>query len=56
MQIKKVRIRSNNGAQFVRMIVELFLLSSIIAHKRVHPVTHKKDEHIESFNYILEKN
>jgi putative transposase len=32
MQIKNVRIRSDNGTQFVSRIVELFLSSSNIAH------------------------
>ena len=53
--ISKVRIRSDNGTQFVSRIVELFLSSSNIAHERIHPATPKEDAHIESFNSILEK-
>ena len=55
MQINKVRIRSDNGTQFVSRIVELFLSSCNIAHERIHPATPKEDAHIESFNSILEK-
>jgi putative transposase len=55
MQIKNVRIRSDNGTQFVSRIVELFLSSCNIAHERIHPATPKEDAHIESFNSILEK-
>ena len=53
--ISKVRIRSDNGTQFVSRIVELFLSSSNIAHERIHPATPKEDAHIESFNSILER-
>ena len=53
--ISKVRIRSDNGTQFISRIVELFLSSSKIAHERIHPATPKEDAHIESFNSILEK-
>ncbi len=55
VQIKNVRIRSDNGTQFVSRIVELFLSSCNIAHERIHPATPKEDAHIESFNSILEK-
>ena len=53
--ISKVRIRSDNGTQFVSSVVELFLSSSHIEHERIHPATPKEDAHIESFNSILEK-
>ncbi|EQD32397.1 integrase, catalytic region, partial [mine drainage metagenome] len=53
--ISRVRIRSDNGTQFVSRIVELFLSSSQIEHERIHPATPKEDAHIESFNSILEK-
>ena len=55
MQIKKVRIRSDNVTRHVSRIVELFLSSCNIAHERIHPATPKEDAHIESFNSILEK-
>ena len=55
MQIRNVRIKSDNGTQFVSRIVELFLSSCNIAHERIHPATPKEDAHIESFNSILEK-
>ena len=54
-RISHVRIRSDNGTQFVSRTVELFLSSSNIAHERIHPATPKDDAHIESFNSILEK-
>ena len=53
--ISGVRIRSDNGTQFVSRIVELSLSSSGIEHERIHPATPKEDAHIESFNSILEK-
>ena len=53
--ISKVRIRSDNGTQFVSRMVELFLSSQSIEHERIHPATPKEDAHIESFNSILEK-
>jgi putative transposase len=53
--ISRVRIRSDNGTQFVSRIVELFLSSSHIEHERIHPAAPKEDAHIESFNAILEK-
>ena len=55
MQIKNVRIRSDNVTRHVSRIVELFLSSCNIAHERIHPATPKDDAHIESFNSILEK-
>ena len=55
MQIKNVRIRSDNGTQFTSRIVDLFLSTRNIAHERIHPATPKEDAHIESFNSILEK-
>ena len=53
--ISKVRIRSDNGTQFVSRTVELFLSSSNIDHERIYPATPKEDANIESFNSILEK-
>ena len=53
--ISGVRIRSDNGTQFVSRMVELFLSSQSIEHERIHPATPKEDAHIESFNSILEK-
>ena len=47
MQIKNVRIRSNNVTRHGSRIVELFLSSSNIAHERIHPATPKEDTHIE---------
>ena len=55
MQIKNVRIRSDNVTRHVSRIVERFLSSSNIAHERIHPATPKEDAHIESFNSILKK-
>ena len=54
-RISHVRIRSDNGTQFVSRTVDLFLSSSKIDHERIHPATPKEDAHIESFNSILEK-
>jgi len=54
-EISNVRIRSNNGTQFVSMVVELSLSSIHIEHEGLHPATTKEDAHIESFNSILER-
>ena len=53
--VSRVRIRSDNGTQFVSRMVEQFLSSSNIKHERIHPATPKEDGFIESFNSILEK-
>ena len=45
MQIKNVRIRSDNGTQFVSRMVELFLSSS---HMRGYILQHRKRMHILS--------
>ena len=55
MQIKNVRIMSDNVTPHGSRIVELFLSSCNIAHERIHPPTPKEDAHIESFNSILGK-
>ena len=47
IQIKNVRIRSDNVTRHVSRIVELFLSSCNIAHERIHPATLKEDAHIE---------
>ncbi len=54
-EISKVRIRSDNGTQFVSRTVELFLSSLSVPHERIHSATPKEDAHIESFNSILER-
>ena len=43
MQIKNVRIGSDNGTQFASRIVDLFLSTRNIAHERIHPATPKGD-------------
>ena len=53
--VSKVRIRSDNGTQFVFTVVEHFLSSSKIEHERIHRATPKEDAHIISFNSTLEK-
>lgn len=45
-RVSHVRIRSDNGTQFVGRTVELFLSSSGIAHERIHPANPKEDAHI----------
>ena len=54
-RISHVRIRSDNGTQFVTRTVKFYLLSSNIDHERINSATPKEDAHIESFNSILEK-
>jgi len=50
-----VRLRSDNGTQFVCSRVERLLDLMRIEHERIHPQTPKEDAHIESFNSILER-
>jgi putative transposase len=53
--ISGVRMRSDNGTQFICNTVENFLSMMNIPHERIHPATPKEDAHIESFNSILER-
>ena len=53
--ISAIRMRSDNGTQFVCNTVENFLSTMNIPHERIHPATPKEDAHIESFNSILER-
>ena len=53
--ISDVRMRSDNGTQFICNTVENFLSMINIPHERIHPATPKEDAHIESFNSILER-
>ena len=50
-----MRLRSDNGTQFVCSRVERLLDLMRIEHERIHPRTPKEDAHIESFNFILER-
>ena len=50
-----IRMRSDNGTQFICNTVENFLSMMNIPHGRTHPATPKEDAHIESFNSILER-
>ena len=54
-EITAVRLRSDNGTQFVCSRVEQLLDLMHIEHERIHPQTPKEDAHIESFNSILER-
>ena len=54
-EIAAVRLRSDNGTQFVCSKVERLLDLMHIEHERIHPQTPKEDAHIESFNSILER-
>jgi len=53
--ISGVRMRSDNGTQFICNTVENFLSMMNIPHERIHPATPKENAHIESFNSILER-
>ena len=53
--ISGIRMRSDNGTQFVSNTVENFFSMMNIPHERIHPATPKEDAHIESFNSILER-
>jgi len=51
--ISGVRMRSDNGTQFICNTVENLLSMMNKPHERIHPATPKEDAHIESFNSIL---
>ena len=53
--ISGIRMRSDNGTQFICNTVENFLSMMNIPHERIHPATPKEDGYIESFNSILER-
>ena len=53
--ISGIRMRSDNGTQFICNTVESFLSMMNIYHERIHPATPKEDGYIESFNSILER-
>ena len=53
--ISGIKMRSDNGTQFICNIVESFLSMMNIPHERIHPATPKEDGYIESFNSILER-
>ena len=53
--ISAIRMRRDNGTQFICKTVEDFLSMMNISHERIHPATPKEDAHIESFNSILER-
>ena len=48
--ISGIRMRSDNGTQFICNTVESFLSMMNIYHERIHPATPKEDGYIESFN------
>ena len=52
--LSRIRMRSDNGTQFICDAVENFLSTTNIPHGRIHPVNPKGVAHIESFNSILE--
>lgn len=54
MEIAAMRLRSDNGAQFVYSKVERLMSLMQIEHECIHPQSPKEDDHIESFNPILE--
>ena len=54
-EITAVKLRSDNGTQFVCSRVEQLLDLMHIEHERIHPQTSKEDVHIKAFNSILER-
>ena len=53
--ISGIKMRSDNGTQFICNTVEDFLSMMNIYHERIHPATPKENGYIESFNSILER-
>ena len=53
--ISGIRMRSDNGTQFICNTVEKFISMMNIPHERIHHAASRDDEHIESFNSILER-
>ncbi len=50
----RLRIRSDNGSQFIAKRVESYLEELGIEHERTHPRSPQENGHIESFNSIVE--
>lgn len=53
--IGNLRIRSDNGSQFIAKMVGEYLSSVNIPHERIHPATPQEDGHIEAMNSIIER-
>ena len=52
--ISGIRMRSDNGAQFICNTVEKSLSMMNIPHDRMHSAKPKEDAHIDSFKSVLE--
>ena len=50
-----IRMRRDNGIQFICNTVENFLTMMKIRHVRIHLETPMEDAHIESFNSIMKR-
>lgn len=50
----RLRIRTDNGSQFIAKRVESYLEEVGIDHERTHPRSPQENGHIESFNSIVE--
>ncbi|MHB1812918.1 MAG: transposase [Thermoplasmataceae archaeon] len=53
--ISRIRMRSDDGTQFICNIVGNFLSMMNILHESICPATPKENAYIESFNSILER-
>ena len=53
--IRNLRIRSDNGSQFIARMTGDYLSSVNIPHERIHPATPQEDGHIEAMNSIIER-
>ena len=53
--IRNLRIRSDNGSQFIAKMVWGYLSYVNILYERIHPATPQEDSHIEVMNSIIER-
>ena len=53
--IRNLRIRSDNGSQFIARMTGDYLSSVYIPHERIHSATPQEEDHIEAMNSIIER-
>ena len=54
-EVGKVKVRNDNGSQFIAKSVQAFFVSKGIAQEFTHVATPEENAHIESFHSILEE-
>jgi putative transposase len=54
-QFGAIRLRTDNGAQFIARIVKDYCTTHAIEHEFIHPYTPQENGHIESFHSLLQR-